>query len=114
MKTMTLPAAMVLSGMPREHFGEDFSTVFDQGTVLLKSPNVSSTASFRSAESGFSSLSSIDSMERGLDYYLDVIDKLEERFKVTFFQSLMRYISLFIIIFLSKINLHSNENVYDV
>nr|CAI5859177.1 unnamed protein product [Callosobruchus analis] len=83
MKTMTLPAAMVLSGMPREHFGEDFSTVFDQGTVLLKSPSLSSTASFRSAESGFSSLSSIDSMERGLDYYLDVIDKLEERFKVT-------------------------------
>ncbi|CAH1105687.1 unnamed protein product [Psylliodes chrysocephalus] len=101
---MVLPAAMILSGLPQEQFTEDLGFIFSQGNSLLKSPEISPPTSPRSsspAESGISSSSSISSIssissascasyvstvsERSLslDYYLEVIDQLEQRFLVS-------------------------------
>ncbi|XP_023023221.2 uncharacterized protein [Leptinotarsa decemlineata] len=48
---MALPAAMVLSGMPRNHFPDHLQSVFNQGSVLLKSPRSASAASSSSSSS---------------------------------------------------------------
>lgn len=84
---MALSAALILSGLTQEQFSGELQDIFNHGAVLLKSPSTSSIASSGTissyhSESGISSMSTDSSVASGLEMYIDIISKLEERFQV--------------------------------